>query len=391
MTDASADPYSLCENCGRPRADRFCPRCGQNDRTYSRSIFPVLGELVRESFEFDGRLAQTLKLLLFKPGSLSAEFAHNRRARYMTPVRLYLFTSVVFFLTMSVARAVNPVQLGPNPGDRTSAMLDSLRAQTPAIQLQLNGDSVPLTPRRIEAAAADVEAFKVWLDPPQRSKLDDVLARDPNNLSQIVASIMVRGPAAAAARDPGDSTAAEARDLSGATAAEARDFGDPALADPAPPSGPGSDAGALGFLRRVATNNTIDALHDYGAFADRLVGNLSIAMFFLLPLYACMLAVLFFRKRRYYIHHLVFGMHVHSFNFIAATLMLGTSVLPTGVVWQASIQGAFTLVVMAYALIALRRFYGNSWFVTLFKAFVLAMLYATFVFPLTLAVLFLTA
>ena len=61
----------------------------------------MLWELNREAFEVDARIFQTLKLLLFKPGSLSTEFSRNRRARYMSPIRLYLFTSLVFFLVLS--------------------------------------------------------------------------------------------------------------------------------------------------------------------------------------------------------------------------------------------------------------------------------------------------
>ena len=182
--EAGADPGILCANCGRPRAERFCPVCGQNDRTYTRSLLPVLGELVRESFEFDGRLAQTLKLLLFKPGSLSTEFSRNRRARYMTPVRLYLFSSVIFFLTMSVA-----MSLAPNPLDQDMALngassslgeipgdvVDSMEAAVPRLQVRMGDDSVA-TGRNARAAEADVEAFKAGIGPVQRERLDDVLA-----------------------------------------------------------------------------------------------------------------------------------------------------------------------------------------------------------------------
>ena len=71
-----------CPNCGRERPESFCPRCGQSDRDYARSPgrVPWHCEFLRETFELDSRLFRTLKLLLFRPGSLTREFSRNRRA-----------------------------------------------------------------------------------------------------------------------------------------------------------------------------------------------------------------------------------------------------------------------------------------------------------------------
>ena len=57
--------------------------------------------MLEESFHFDGRFANTLKLLLLKPGELSREFSSNRRARYVPAIRLYLFTSLLFFFVFA--------------------------------------------------------------------------------------------------------------------------------------------------------------------------------------------------------------------------------------------------------------------------------------------------
>jgi hypothetical protein len=57
--------------------------------------------VLEESFHFDGRFANTLKLLLLKPGELSREFSSNRRARYVPAIRLYLFTSLLFFFVFA--------------------------------------------------------------------------------------------------------------------------------------------------------------------------------------------------------------------------------------------------------------------------------------------------
>ncbi len=414
MTDASNEPAAeatsganadsaLCENCGRPRADRFCPQCGQNDRTYSRSLFPVLGELVRESFEFDGRLAQTLKLLLFKPGRLSTEFSRNRRARYMTPVRLYLFTSVIFFLTMSLVmsrvsdlRDGDPDQdlsssLAEIPGevmDSLQVAMDSLQALVPGIELQIDGDDVPVS---AEISESGIAALRANLAPSRHGKLNDLLNRESMGAQVGLAILAQAFDTATQASSVGGRQAdpvpeedmAQAADSTGQTAGTVA--GDP----------PSGDAIVLptsrGFLARMALNSAVDMLHDPDAFTERIIGNLSIAMFFLLPVYALILAVLYWRQRRYYIEHLVFGMHVHSFLFIIVTLMLIASLTPMGAAGQGWTQGVLGLTVFAYPIIALRRFYENGWFFTLVKAFLLGTLYFTISVPLTTVVLFLTA
>ncbi len=404
MTDASNEPTAeatsaadaaraLCENCGRPRADRFCSQCGQNDRTYSRSLFPVLGELVRESFEFDGRLAQTLKLLFLKPGSLSTEFSRNRRARYMTPVRLYLFTSVIFFLTMSLvmSRVPNPLEgeldqdpsssLAEIPGevmDSLQAAVDSLQAVVPGLRLQIDGENVPVSR---EISESGIAALRANLEPSQHGKLDDLLNRESARVPPIALALL-----AAAFDSEAQVPSAGGRQTDpGPEEDTATVAGDP----------PASAAVVLptsrGFLARMFLNSMVDLLHDPDAFFERIIGNLSIAMFFLLPVYALMLAVLYWRKKRYYIEHLIFGMHVHSFLFMIFTLMLIASITPMGAAGQAWTQGILGLAVVAYPIIALRRFYENGWFVTLVKAFVLGILYSTIVGPLTTVVLFLTA
>ena len=415
MTDASNEPAAeatsgadaasaLCENCGRPRADRFCSQCGQNDRTYTRSLFPVLGELVRESFEFDGRLAQTLKLLLLKPGSLSTEFSRNRRARYMTPVRLYLFTSVIFFLTMSLvtSRLPNPLageldrdpssSLAEIPGEMMDSLqvaVDSLQAMVPGLQLQIDGEDVPVS---AEISESGIAALRANLEPSQHRKLDDLLNRDSARVTQIILAALAAAfdsetrtsSVGGRQADPGPEEDT-APGVDSAAQAAGTVAGDP----PAPaaivlPT-------SRGFLARMALNSAVDLLHDPDAFFERIIGNLSIAMFFLLPVYALILGVLYWRKKRYYIEHLIFGMHVHSFLFIIVTLMLIASITPMGAAGQGWTQGILGLAVVISPIIALRRFYGNGWFVTLVKAFVLAILYFMIASPLTTIVLFLTA
>jgi hypothetical protein len=97
-----SETITTCPNCGAPRADRFCAACGQNDRSYLRATREIVGEVLSEAFDLDSRLGRTLKYLILRPGFLSREFASNRRASYVSPVRLYIVVSLVFFGVLSL-------------------------------------------------------------------------------------------------------------------------------------------------------------------------------------------------------------------------------------------------------------------------------------------------
>lgn len=87
-----------CLNCNTVLKGPFCYHCGQPDRNFLR-FFPVLlRDLMEDAIDFDSRFMRTLKPLLFKPGCLTKDFMAGRRFRYTPPMRLYIFSSIVFFL-----------------------------------------------------------------------------------------------------------------------------------------------------------------------------------------------------------------------------------------------------------------------------------------------------
>ena len=89
---------ATCPNCDAEFSGRYCSNCGQRAVAHLR---PTLHDLSHEAFhEFshvDNKIIRTLKLLLFKPGMLTREFFEGKRARSVSPIRLYLLASVLFF------------------------------------------------------------------------------------------------------------------------------------------------------------------------------------------------------------------------------------------------------------------------------------------------------
>jgi hypothetical protein len=96
---------SACLNCGESfgeRRRRFCPECGQETTVRA----PTLGEFVEQFggayFATEGALWRSLKLLLFKPGELTAQYLAGRRKHFVLPLRLYLTISLLALLLVRV-------------------------------------------------------------------------------------------------------------------------------------------------------------------------------------------------------------------------------------------------------------------------------------------------
>lgn len=58
--------------------------------------------MFHETLDIDGRMLLTIKTLLFKPGLLSLEYRNGKRTTYTPPLRMYLVTSILFFLLISM-------------------------------------------------------------------------------------------------------------------------------------------------------------------------------------------------------------------------------------------------------------------------------------------------
>jgi hypothetical protein len=121
---------TVCANCGAELGGAFCQACGQKTTGPDVSLHDFFHDALHEFAHVDGKIIQTVRLLVTKPGMLTKEFLSGRRARFISPLRVYLTCSVLFFGL--VALAPNPqlsffhVTYKPSPGD---APLDAAAIQ----------------------------------------------------------------------------------------------------------------------------------------------------------------------------------------------------------------------------------------------------------------------
>jgi len=98
MTTMDPGAQPACRNCGAAMVGAWCHECGQKRvLPEERGLAHLLGEAFHAVTELDGKLLRSLRLLLFKPGMLSREYLDDRRARYATPISLFLLANVLYF------------------------------------------------------------------------------------------------------------------------------------------------------------------------------------------------------------------------------------------------------------------------------------------------------
>lgn len=77
---------------------RYCHVCGQENIVTHQSFAALAKHFIYDMLHFDGSFYHTLLYLFTRPGRVAREYAEGKRKRYLDPVRMYLFTSALFFL-----------------------------------------------------------------------------------------------------------------------------------------------------------------------------------------------------------------------------------------------------------------------------------------------------
>jgi hypothetical protein len=232
---------------------------------------------------------------LLRPGHLTREYAAGRIMRYVRPFKLYLACSIIFFLALSISLKF----------DIPDEVVRSL--PIPAAKEAMPPEELNIT--RASAAESNVERADIKESP--LGSASDSVTTDTTDM--------------AAVSEP--------------RTRKRRAFYELVL---------------LPFTEKVSDNPR--AAKD---LVDRMLRDAPKAVFILLPIFALFLKILYIRRRRLYVEHLVFILHAHAFGFLlAAPLLLVPDSWPTGLLW---------LALPAYLLWAMRRVYGQSWKRTILK------------------------
>lgn len=93
---APARPAPTCRNCGATLTGAYCSACGQSARIH-RSLLAIGHDILHSVFHFEGKFWRTVPELIWRPGRLTRRYIHGQRARFVSPMALFLFTVFLMF------------------------------------------------------------------------------------------------------------------------------------------------------------------------------------------------------------------------------------------------------------------------------------------------------
>lgn len=336
---------SSCLNCGKKLtdADNFCSFCGQENKDQKVSILRFTQDFLSNYLNFETVFFQTLPAFLLHPGRLTITFNEGKRRKYIHPIRLYLITSLFYFFVIAL---VIPVDLV----DRF------MSGEITAEQIAQDSDGMV---RINTEAASTFDSLK------HSGQLDELkklgIPQDSMQMSGQSLTELDKSEQDTAAKAQSEWRKLRALSLDPDITESAFDT---ALAKSPFDVSLGLDNA---LKRKFIANSSL--------FITNAAQNLPIMMFLLLPFFAFLLWLVNFRSKKYYVEHLIHGLHLHAFAY----LVYGTAIL-----WMAKVKLGFSIsfllafvVVTAYAYFSMKNVSKQGWFKTLLKFWTIGLLYLT--------------
>lgn len=99
-----------CANCSTLYEGHFCPECGQKAHIH-RSLAAIGHDIMHGVLHLDGKLWETLPLLTLKPGALTRRYIAGERARFVSPMAMFLFSVFAMFAVFQMVGISAPTDL----------------------------------------------------------------------------------------------------------------------------------------------------------------------------------------------------------------------------------------------------------------------------------------
>ena len=353
MSHSKEREEKICLNCNAELTGRFCHQCGQENLEPKDSVWGLISHFFYDITHFDGKFFSTLRYLVWKPGFLSREYISGRRASYLNPIRMYVFTSALFFLIFYSMFRFDKININAT---ENAKYIDSVRTKlADAKQSSLRAAKSKEDSARIVADFNLVERI------PITKPLDLDSTGDPQPLLNF--------------------------------SFQKKQYKSRVQYDSIQKSLPAYEKD--GWLIKRINYRSLELnkkyKQDYDRFfkdiANKLLHTFPYLLFVSLPLYAFFLKILYIRRKRFYVDHGIFLIHLYIFTFIVLLLLFALIKLDqfTNWKWLVFFNAALIIYGLYYTLKALRNFYRQGWGKTILKFIILNFLaFISLVFLFTL-------
>ncbi|MEO6730675.1 MAG: DUF3667 domain-containing protein [Ferruginibacter sp.] len=332
----------ICLNCNAQLEGPYCHICGQENIEPKESVWYLITHFFNDITHFDGKFFSTLGLLIKKPGFLSREYRLGRRAGYLNPIRMYIFTSALFFLIFF--SFVDLSEKNINAG-----VVVEVGGKTPDEIRLLSPDSLKAFTSRVNGGKPVAHAELGNFFDSIKSKEGFHLTSSRYRSKQQYDSVLKAG------------------------------------------------VKKHNWLERKIIYKEIEANQKYqnnsnlflSSFLSAFIHSFPKMLFISLPIFALFLQLLYKRQKdQYYVSHGIFSIHLYIFIFIIMLLMFGLSELRkiTHWEWLGYLRGMLGISIFFYCFQAMRNFYQQGWgktfvkflLLTILSGFMIALLFIVF-------------
>jgi len=328
-----------CLNCNAHVQGKYCHICGQENIEPAESAWHLITHFFNDITHFDGKFFSTLKLLITKPGFLSAEYKRGRRASYLNPVRMYVFTSFIFFIIVFSLYSAENTGFNSTPISRLPEV---------AVE-QMDSTAFANFTKTLTRGKRSLsrEEYKLYVDSVSRDSNYTIIGNDYKSMAEYDSLV------------------------------EAGKIND-------------------GWLSRTVAKKNIDMKRKYRtqeeamkSFWEKLTHYFPQILFLSLPFFALFLRLIYVRRKDFYfVAHGIYSVHLYIFYFISLLILLGLSRAKDWLGWGIFgwLEAAAFIFLFIYEYKAMRNFYGQRRAKTILKFF-LAIL-GRFIIILLLFILF---
>lgn len=323
-----------CLNCGTTVIGMYCHNCGQENIEPEESFWHLITHFFEDITHFDGNFFTTLRVLLFRPGFLTREYINGRRSSYLNPIRMYLFTSFIFFLVFFSIYKITEKEISLSPNIENTERIEKMS--------QKEFDEYTSTLNKGEPMTR--EKYKNYIDSVNRTggiHFSNYIYKNKMEYDSLLANGIKKD----------------------------------------------------NWIKRKLTYKEIAINEKYGkdpkkfsnVFLEILMHSFPQMLFVSLPFAAFFLKLLYFRNKKfYYVSHAIFAIHLYIFLFIVMLIMAGVDELQDYTHWSkvGSINVLLTVTIFFYLYKAMRNFYQQRRAKTILKYFL-------FLFSFFLLILFL--
>ncbi len=339
MSHSKERKEKICLNCNTELTGRFCPNCGQENTEPRESFWGLITHFFNDITHFDGKFFSSLKYLVSKPGFLPLEYIRGRRASYLNPIRMYVFTSALFFLIFyNKFSPSHEVEKVGNMIEFNKERLEELRkagyetAETKEDSLRIDSGIAVL--KKIALDTKDSTTYKTKASIAGLDFNADPLESEYKSIDEY--------------KKAQDSLPEDKRD---------------------------------NWLERQFQYKNIQISNKYGNnnrlfwtdIGNKFIHQFPYMLFVSLPLYALFLKLLYIRRKRYYVEHILFLIYLYIFTFLFLLLFFLFTTLKQDMGWTflKYFQILMLLGGIYYAYKAMRKFYEQGRAKTLFKFIIL--------------------